>query len=138
MADATMYDPKNVSGITTLYVTSAQNDPIYKLPYPDEKAVLAFDGITAGSGYSAGTATLTGGNGAGAKATLTVDGSGAITGATVQTAGLGYTDNDVLTVSGGNGAGRVTVNGVSVGQTSTELSPHQDTCAAGTLSTSSW
>ena len=98
MADATMYDPKNVSGITTLYVTNAQNDPIYKIPYPDEKGVLAFDGITAGASYSAGTATLT----------------------------------------GGNGAGRLTVNGVSVGQTSTELSPHQDTCAAGTLSTSSW
>ena len=41
MADATMYDPKNVSGITTLYVTNAQTDPIYKLPYPDEKSVLA-------------------------------------------------------------------------------------------------
>ena len=137
MADATMYDPKNVSGITTLYVTSAQNDPIYKLPYPDEKGVLAFDGITGGSGYSAGTVTLTGGTGSGAKATITVSG-GAVNGASVHTAGTGYTDNDVLTVPGGNGAGRVTVNGVSVGQTSTELSPHQDTCAAGTLSTSSW
>ena len=138
MADATMYDPKNVSGITTLYVTNAQNDPIYKLPYPDEKSVLAFDGITAGSGYTAGTVTPTGGTGTGATATITVNGSGGITGATISDKGRNYTDNDVLTVTGGNGAGRITVNGVSDGQTDTELSPKQDTCAAGTLSTSSW
>ena len=30
MADATGYDPKNISGITTLYVTPNATAPIYK------------------------------------------------------------------------------------------------------------
>ena len=138
MADATGYDPKNISGMTTLYVVpTAATNPIYRHPYTTGE-IAAFDGITAGSGYTAGTVTLTGGTGAEAEATITVNGSGGITGATVKKAGRNYDDNEVLTVVGGNGAGRLTVNGVSDGQTDTELSPHQDVCAAGTLSTSSW
>ena len=136
MADATMHDPKNVSGITTLYVTNDANAPIYKHPYSTGE-IAAFDGFTGGSGYSAGTVTPTGGTGTGATATITVSG-GAVNGATIVKKGRNYTDNDVLTVPGGNGAGRITVNGVSDGQTDSELSPYQDTCAAGTLSTSSW
>ena len=137
MADATMYDPKNVSGITTLYVTNDANAPIYKHPYSTGE-IAAYDGITAGSSYSAGTVTPTGGTGTGATATIAVNGSGEITGATVVNPGRNYTNNDELTVPGGNGAGRITVNGVSDGQTNAELSPHFDTCAEGTLSTSSW
>tara|TARA_R100000664_G_C2656826_1_gene74875 strand:- start:116 stop:529 length:414 start_codon:yes stop_codon:yes gene_type:complete len=137
MADATMYDPKNISGIKTLYVTNDANAPIYKHPYSTGE-IAAYDGITAGSGYSAGTVTPTGGTGTGATATIAVNGSGEITGATVVNAGRNYTNNDELTVPGGNGAGRITVNGVSDGQTNAELSPHFDTCAEGTLSTSSW
>ena len=136
MANATMYDPKN-AGVTTLYVTNDANAPIYKHPYPDGE-IAAFDGITAGANYTAGIITPTGGTGTGAKVTITVNGSGGITGATISTKGRNYTDNDVLTVPGGDGNGRITVNGVSDGQTDTELSPKQDTCAAGTLSTSSW
>ena len=130
------YDPKTRT-LTTLYVTNDANAPIYKHPYPDGE-VAAYDGITAGSGYSAGTVTPTGGTGTGATVTIAVNGSGGITGATVVKKGRNYTDNDVLTVPGGNGAGRVTVNGVSDGQTDSELSPWQDTCAAGTLSTTTW
>ena len=136
MANATMYDPKN-AGVTTLYVTNNANAPIYKHPYPDGE-IAAFDNITAGANYTAGTVTPTGGTGTGAKVTITVNGSGGITGATISTKGRNYTDNDVLTVPGGDGNGRLTVNGVSDGQTDTELSPKQDTCAPGTLSTSSW
>ena len=135
MANATMYDPK-VAGVTTLYVTNDANAPIYKHPYSTGE-IAAFDGFTGGSGYSAGTVTPTGGTGTGATATITVSG-GAVNGATIVNKGINYTDDDVLTVPGGNGAGRITVNGVSDGQTNTELSPFQDTCAAGTLSTSSW
>ena len=137
MADATMYDPKNISGIKTLYVTNDANAPIYKHPYSTGE-IAAYDGITAGSSYSAGTVTPTGGTGTGATATIAVNGSGEITGATVVNPGRNYTNNDELTVPGGNGAGRITVNGVSDGQTNAELSPHFDACAAGTLSTSSW
>ena len=138
MADATGYDPKNISGLTTLYVVpTAATNPIYRHPYTTGE-IAAFDGITAGSGYTAGVVTLTGGTGAEATATITVNGSGGITAATVKNAGRNYDDDEVLTVTGGNGAGRLTVNGVSDGQTDTELSPHQDVCAAGTLSTSSW
>ena len=135
MADATMYDPKN-AGITTLYVTNDANAPIYKHPYSTGE-IAAFDGFTGGSGYSAGTVTPTGGTGTGATATIRVSGGG-VNGATIVNKGRKYTDNDVLTVPGGNGAGRITVNGVSDGQTNIELSPKFDTCAAGTLSTSSW
>ena len=71
MADATMYDPKNVSGITTLYVTNDANAPIYKQPYSTGE-IAAFDGFTGGSGYSAGTVTPTGGTGTGATATKDV------------------------------------------------------------------
>ena len=138
MAAATGYAPKNIRGLPTLYVVpTAATNPIYRHPYTTGE-IAAFDGITAGSGYSAGTATLTGGTGAEAEATLTVNGSGGITAAAVKSAGRNYDDDEVLTVVGGNGAGRLTVNGVSDGQTDTELSPHQDVCAAGTLSTSSW
>ena len=138
MADATGYDPKNVTGITTLYVVpTAATNPIYRHPYTTGE-IAAFDGITAGSGYTAGTVNLTGGTGSEAQATITVNGSGGITAATVKTAGRDYDDNEVLTVVGGNGAGRVTVNGVSDGQTDTELSPHQDVYAPSTLPTSSW
>ncbi len=138
MADATGYDPKNISGLTTLYVVpTAATNPIYRHPYTTGE-IAAFDGITAGTGYTAGTVTLTGGTGAEAEATITVNGSGGITTANVKKAGRNYDDDEVLTVVGGNGAGRLTVNGVSDGQTDTELSPHQDVCAAGTLSTSSW
>jgi hypothetical protein len=68
----------------------------------------------AGTGYSAGAVTLTGGSGAGAKAIVTVGGSGEITGITNFTGtdaseGTGYALGDVLTVSGGDGAGRITV-----------------------------
>tara|TARA_R100000781_G_scaffold21716_1_gene16259 strand:- start:852 stop:1265 length:414 start_codon:yes stop_codon:yes gene_type:complete len=137
MADATGYDPKNISGMTTLYVVpTAATNPIYPHPYTTGE-IAAFDGFTGGSGYSAGTVTPTGGTGTGATATITVSG-GAVNGATIVNKGKNYTDDDVLTVPGGNGAGRITVNGVSDGQTDTELSPHQDVCAAGTLSTSSW
>ena len=136
MADATGYDPKNISGITTLYVTPNATAPIYKHPYITGE-IAAFDGFTAGSGYSAGTVTPTGGSGTGATATITVSGGG-VNGATIVNKGKNYADEDVLPVPGGNGAGRITVNGVSDGQTDTELSPFQDTCAAGTLSTISW
>ena len=136
MADATGFDPKNISGMTTLYVTPNANAPIYKHPYSTGE-IAAFDGFTGGSGYSAGTVTPTGGTGTGATATITVSG-GAVNGATIVNKGINYTDNDVLTVPGGNGAGRITVNGVSDGQTNTELSPFQDTCKEFTLSTSSW
>ena len=136
MADATMYDPKNVSGITTLYVTNDANAPIYKHPYSTGE-IAAFDGFTGGSGYSAGTVTPTGGTGTGATATITVSG-GAVNGATIVNKGINYTDDDVLTVPGGNGAGRITVNGVSDGQTNTERSPFQDTCKEFTLSTTTW
>ena len=135
MANATMYDPKN-AGVTTLYVTNDANAPIYKHPYPTGE-IAAFDGFTGGSGYSAGTVTPTGGTGTGATATITVSG-GAVNGATIVNKGINYSNDDVLTVPGGNGAGRITVNGVSDGQTNIELSPKFDTCAAGTLSTSSW
>ena len=135
MANANMYDPK-VAGVTTLYVTPNANAPIYKHPYPTGE-IQAFDGFTGGSGYSAGTVTPTGGTGTGCTATITVSG-GAVNGATIVKKGINYTDDDVLTVPGGNGAGRITVNGVSDGQTNIELSPKFDTCAAGTLSTSSW
>ena len=135
MANATMYDPKN-AGVTTLYVTNDANAPIYKHPYSTGE-IAAFDGFTGGSGYSAGTVTPTGGTGTGATATITVSG-GAVNGATIVKKGINYTDDDVLTVPGGNGAGRITVNGVSDGQTNIELSPKFDTCAPGTLSTSSW
>ncbi len=135
MANATMYDPK-VSGVTVLYVTNDANAPIYKHPYPTGE-IAAFDNITGGTGYSAGTVTPTGGTGTGATATITVN-SGAVNGATIVNKGKNYSDNDVLTVPGGDGNGRITVNGVSDGQTDTELSPKQDTCAAGTLSTTTW
>ena len=125
MADATGYDPKNISGITTLYVTPNATAPIYKHPYITGE-IAAFDGFTAGSGYSAGTVTPTGGSGTGATATITVSGGG-VNGATIVNKGKNYADDDVLTVPGGNGAGRITVNGVSDGQTNTELSPFQDT-----------
>ena len=138
MADATMYDPKNISGLKTLYVTpTAATNPIYPHPYPTGE-VVAFDNFTAGADYTASTVATTGGTGTGATVTLTVNGSGGITGATIANKGKNYTNDDVLTPAGGNGAGRVTVNGVSDGQTNTELSPHQDACAAGTLSTTSW
>ena len=131
------YDPKTRNTtLTTLYVTNDANAPIYKHPYPDGE-IAAYDGITAGSGYSAGTVTPTGGTGTGATVTIAVNGSGGITGATVVKKGRNYTDNDVLTIPGGS-SGTITVNGVSDGQTNSELSPYQDTCAAGTLSTSSW
>ena len=94
MADATMYDPKNVSGITTLYVTNDANAPIYKHPYPTGE-IAAFDGFTGGSGYSAGTVTPTGGTGTGATATIAVNGSGEITGATVVNPGRNYTNNQM-------------------------------------------
>ena len=135
MANATMYDPKN-AGVTTLYVTNDANAPIYKHPYSTGE-IAAFDGFTGGSGYSAGEVTPTGGTGTGCTATITVSG-GAVNGATIVKKGINYTDDDVLTVPGGNGAGRITVNGVSDGQTNIELSPKFDTCAPGTLSTSSW
>jgi len=135
MANATMYDPKN-AGVTTLYVTNDANAPIYKHPYSTGE-IAAFDGFTGGGSYSAGTVTPTGGTGTGATATITVSG-GAVNGATIVNKGINYSNDDVLTVPGGNGAGRITVNGVSDGQTNIELSPKFDTCAAGTLSTSSW
>tara|TARA_R100000458_G_C8029680_1_gene85747 strand:+ start:37 stop:453 length:417 start_codon:yes stop_codon:yes gene_type:complete len=138
MADATGYDPKNISGLTTLYVVpTAATNPIYRHPYTTGE-IAAFDNIVAGSGYTAGTATLTGGTGAEATATITVNGSGEIQTVVPKNKGRNYDDDEVLTIVGGNGAGRATVNGVSDGQTDTELSPHQDVCAAGTLSTSSW
>ena len=136
MANATMYDPK-VSGVTVLYVTNDANAPIYKHPYPTGE-IAALDGLIAGSGYTAGTVATTGGTGTGAEVTITVDGSGVIQTATVAKKGRNYTDDDTLTIPGGNGAGRIDVNGVSDGQTDTELSPKQDTCAAGTLSTTTW
>ena len=130
------YDPKNQS-CTTLYVTNDANAPIYKHPYTTGE-IAAYDNFTAGASYSAGTVTPTGGTGTGATVTIAVDGSGGITGATVVKKGRNYTDDDELTVPGGNGLGKITVNGVSDGQTDTELSPKQDTCAPGTLSTTTW
>ena len=97
MADATGYDPKNISGITTLYVTPNANAPIYKHPYTTGE-IAAFDGFTGGSGYSAGTVTPTGGTGTGATATISVN-SGAVNGATIVNKGKNYTDK-ILNLDG--------------------------------------
>ena len=84
MADATMYDPKNVSGIKTLYVTNDANAPIYKHPYTTGE-IAAFDGFTGGSGYSAGAVgtylnTTSDGSGTGLTLRITSVSTGAITG----------------------------------------------------------
>ena len=131
------YDPKTRNTtLTTLYVTNDANAPIYKHPYPTGE-IAALDGLAGGTGYTAGTVATTGGTGTGAEVTITVNGSGVIQTATVAKKGRNYTDDDTLTIPGGS-SGTVNVNGVSDGQTNSELSPYQDTCAAGTLSTSSW
>ena len=62
----------------------------------------------AGSGYSAGTKTTSGGSGSGCTVSITVS-AGGITGATVVAAGTGYLFGEELTVAGGSG-GKVVVN----------------------------
>ena len=134
MANATMYDPKNISGITTLYVTPTKESPIYAKAYP--ASISGVDGIVGGSGYTAATnVATTGGDGQGCTVNTTVSG-GAITAVAINKHGTGYKDNDTLTVTGGS-SGTFTIN-VVAGQEDVELSPLQNTCAAGTLSTTTW
>jgi hypothetical protein len=135
MANATMYDPKNISGITTLYVTPTKESPIYAKAYP--ASISGVDGIVGGSGYTAATnVATTGGDGQGCTVNTTVSGGGAITAVAINKHGTGYKDNDTLTVAGGSG-GTFNIN-VVAGQEDVELSPLQNTCAAGTLSTTTW
>ena len=134
MANATMYDPKNISGITTLYVTPTKESPIYAKAYP--ASISGVDGIVGGSGYTAATnVATTGGDGQGCTVDTTVS-AGAITAVAINKHGTGYKDNDTLTVTGGS-SGTFTIN-VVAGQEDVELSPLQNTCAAGTLSTTTW
>ena len=101
MANATMYDPKNISGITTLYVTPTKESPIYAKAYP--ASISGVDGIVGGSGYTAATnVATTGGDGQGCTVNTTVSG-GAITAVAINKHGTGYKDNDTLTVAGGSG-----------------------------------
>ena len=94
------------------------------------------DGIVGGSGYTAATnVATTGGDGQGCTVNTTVSG-GAITAVAINKHGTGYKDNDTLTVAGGSG-GTFNIN-VVAGQEDVELSPLQNTCAAGTLSTTTW
>ena len=96
MADATMYDPKNISGITTLYVTPTKESPIYAKAYP--ASISGVDGIVGGSGYTAATnVATTGGDGQGCTVDTTVS-NGAITAVAINKHGTGYKDNDTLTV----------------------------------------
>ena len=74
-------------------------------------SIKTLGAITGGAGYVNGTytnATLTGGGGSGAKATVTVSG-GAVTAVTVTSRGAGYQVGDALSASntelGGTGAG---------------------------------
>src|SRR5690606_32640571 len=60
--------------------------------------VATTSSLVAGSGYTAGAVTLTGGSGSGATGTITVS-AGAITAVTIVDAGNGYTIGDVLEVS---------------------------------------
>lgn len=95
--------------------SEANNFKSIQLKISGNRGITAGTVGAAGTGYSAGVVTLTGGSGAGAKATVTVGGSGEITGITSWTAGesspgTGYALGDSLTVSGGNGAGRITVS----------------------------
>ena len=135
MADATMYDPKNVAGITTLYVTPTKESPIYLKAYP--ASIAGVDTIVGGTGYTAATGVATtGGDGQGCTVNTTVSG-GAVSAVAINKHGTGYKDNDVLTITGGGGNATFAVNVVD-GQEDVELSPHQNTSAAGTLSTSTW
>ena len=135
MAAATMYDPKNVSGITTLYVTPTKESPIYAKAYP--ASIAGVDNISGGSGYTAATGVATtGGDGQGLTVNTTVS-NGAVTAVAVNKHGTGYADNNTITITGGGGNATFKINVVN-GQEDIELSPHQNTCAAGTLSTTTW
>ena len=93
-----MIDGTNIaSGATVASITSSN--------------IKTLGAITGGSGYVDGSYTdvpLTGGNGAGAEADITVSG-GAVTAVTIASVGAGYEVNDVLSASntnlGGTGSG---------------------------------
>ena len=93
-----MIDGTNIaSGATVVSITSSN--------------IKTLGAITGGSGYVDGSYTdvpLTGGNGAGAEADITVSG-GAVTAVTIASVGAGYEVNDVLSASntnlGGTGSG---------------------------------
>lgn len=99
--------------------TEANNLRSIQLKISSIRSIKAGAVTTAGASYTAGIVTLTGGSGAGAKATVTVGGSGEITGITSWTSGSSsggteYALDDVLTVSGGDGNGRITVTELNV------------------------
>lgn len=95
--------------------TEANNFRSVQLKISGDRGCTSATFTVAGSSYSAGTVTLTGGTGSGASATITVDGSGLITGVTdfTPSSGTGYSLGDILTVGGGDGAGRIQVTGLT-------------------------
>ena len=63
----------------------------------------------AGSGYTAGTKTTTGGSGSGLIVAIEVNGSGGVTSANIISFGGGYQVGDVITISGGTTSATLTV-----------------------------
>ena len=63
----------------------------------------------AGSGYTAGTKTTTGGSGSGLSVAIEVNGSGGVTSANIISFGGGYQVGDVITISGGTTPATLTV-----------------------------
>ena len=78
---------------------------------PFKAGAITSVAVTAGgSGYSAGTANVSGGSGTGASVTYTVS-AGAVNAITaIANAGTGYQIGDVLTISGGGGNATITVS----------------------------
>ena len=63
----------------------------------------------AGSGYTAGTKTTTGGSGSGLTVAIEVNGAGGVTSANIISFGGGYEVGDVITISGGTTPATLTV-----------------------------
>ncbi len=89
--------------------------------------VLEVDITTAGTGYSTGVVSPTGGSGAGLSVDITsIGGSGEITGVDISFEGSNYVLDEVVTVPGGTG-GTLTLNEVTTGASHSDLYDLQGT-----------
>lgn len=99
------------SGMNLLHVDSMSNY------YPNTDGIGTTSTLVAGTGYNPGNyqiVPLTGGNGTGAYASLTVGAAGGVTSVTITQQGSGYLVNDVLSANIFGGSGfSVTVASVS-------------------------